>query len=356
MWISKEFEKQDFNNLLKLCYEYYGENDITNAKFINHEYFENFAGDAYIDLALDEHGKEIVGQYVAIPKQIRINETEKECILSLNTLTKKEYWGQGIFTGLAEKTYQRASENNKLFCYGAPNPNSHPGFLKKLGFHDLGNIPLWVKPLIPSALISQKTGKNWLGKMFKWSDFIFRPKFQKNPKYTIQKLDENNIELINTLWDKVKDQYPVCFVRNSKYIEWRYLNMPLRDYISYIVLEDNDICGFIVGRVMDVSGIRCGMIADFMFLKQHEEAGSYLLKYLINLFYEEKVSLIGSLMLSHTKESTVLKNAKFFICPTFLEPQPFPIIFRLFDENYVDKNTLDNFQNWFFTMGDYDVI
>lgn len=356
MWISKEFDEQDFNGLLKLCYEYYGENDITDAKFIEHEYFKNFAGDAYIDLALDEHEKQIVGQYVAIPKKVRINNTEKECILSLNTLTKKEYWGQGIFTGLAEKTYQRASSDNKLFCYGAPNPNSHPGFLKKLNFHDLGNIPLWVKPLIPSSLISQKTGKNWLGNMVKWSDLLIRPKFQKNPRYTIQKLDESNIDLINTLWDKVKNRYPVCFVRNSKYVKWRYLDMPLREYISYIVLEGDVICGFIVGRVMEVSGIHCGMIADFMFLDQHNEAASYLLKYLINLFYQKRVSLIGSLMLSHTKEAEILKNNRFFICPTFLEPQPFPIIFRLFDENYSDKDILDNFQNWFFTMGDYDVI
>lgn len=356
MWISKEFNKEDFNSLLELCYEYYGKNDITDKEFVQHEYFKNFAGTAYIDLAIDRQTKEIVGQYVAIPKKINIDSTEKSCILSLNTLTKREYWGQGIFTGLAEKTYDRACNNGELFCYGVPNPNSHPGFLKKLKFHDLGNIPLWIKPLNLSALIEEKTNKKWMGSLFKWSNCLVKPRFKDNSNYKVQKLDNNNIYLIDRLWNKIKDEYPVCFIRDSQYIKWRYLDIPLRNYIPYVILKGEKICGFIVGRVMKVSGISCGMIVDFMFENHEYDAAYCLLDYITNIFYEQQVSLIGSLMLRHTKEAKILKRKHFFICPSFLEPQPFPFIFRLLDDNYEKQSVLNKIENWFFTMGDYDVI
>ena len=49
------------------------------------------------------------------------------------------------------------------------------------------------------------------------------------------------------------------------------------------------------------------------------------------------------------------KKLGFFRCPKKLEPQPFPLILRLFDPSLEDKGIYD-VKNWFFTMGDYDVI
>ena len=62
-------------------------------------------------------------------------------------------------------------------------------------------------------------------------------------------------------------------------------------------------------------------------------------------------------MQNNKEEAELLRKHGFFRCPHFLLPQPFPIIYRKFisleDE---DDLTVEDFSNWFFTMGDYDVI
>ena len=64
---------------------------------------------------------------------------------------------------------------------------------------------------------------------------------------------------------------------------------------------------------------------------------------------------MGCLMQKHFEEAHILKKAGFFVCPKPIEPQPFPIIFRKFND--MERSELmENFDNWFFTMGDYDVI
>jgi len=48
---------------------------------------------------------------------------------------------------MAKATYDDCEKQNAVITIGFPNPNSYPGFVKKLDFEHLGDIPLMVKPL-----------------------------------------------------------------------------------------------------------------------------------------------------------------------------------------------------------------
>ena len=101
--------------------------------------------------------------------------------------------------------------------------------------------------------------------------------------------------------------------------------------------------------------MQCAMLADFLFADGHAAAAEVLLRKLLHDMQQQGASLAGCLMFGHTQESAVLKKLGFFRCPKKLEPQPFPLILRLFDPSLEDKGIYD-VKNWFFTMGDYDVI
>ena len=101
--------------------------------------------------------------------------------------------------------------------------------------------------------------------------------------------------------------------------------------------------------------MQCAMLADFLFADGHATAAEVLLRKLLRDMQQQGASLAGCLMFGHTQESAVLKKLGFFRCPKKLEPQPFPLILRLFDPSLEDKGIFD-VKNWFFTMGDYDVI
>lgn len=111
--------------------------------------------------------------------------------------------------------------------------------------------------------------------------------------------------------------------------------------------------GFIVGRAAEISGVSCGMVVDFMVSGENSFImGKSLVEKLMFRFNEEGTVLAGCLMNSHTKEQNILKQSGFFQCPKRLEPQPFSVIYR----NHADIQSKPGFNEWFLTMGDYDVI
>lgn len=356
MWKSIEYTQENLSEVIDMTIEYYGEdNDISKRKFLEHEYFENNAGNAFIKLAYDEENKVLAGQYVVIPMKVKIKSEVYPVILSLNTLTREAYRGQKIFITLAEEVYNECADAEYKFCYGAPNPNSHPGFIRRLKFCDLGAIPLFLKIIHPSVLVQEKTNSKLLSTLSKPANLFFRCKFGKNTIKNIFEITEKNISIIDQFWEKIKDKYEVIGVRDSKFLMWRYINMPYRDYKIYAYGTENGISGYIIGRITEVAGMKCGMVVDFLVEEEKKNVAMELLRHLEKYFYSQNVGLMGCLMQKNIEEASWLKKFGFFRCPKFMEPQPFPIIYRKFND-FDGEELFEDFSNWFFTMGDYDVI
>lgn len=355
MWKTIEYTGDIMPEILDMTIEYYGkDNDISKCEFIEHEYFGNLAGKAVIKLAYDEEKQVLAGQYIVIPMRVKIGDKIYPVILSLNTLTRAAYRGQKIFITLAEAVYRECAMAGYKFCYGAPNPNSHPGFLKKLSFRDAGVMPLFLKIIHPSRLVKEKLKFSLLELLSSPFNLIFHL-YRKATKTQVIEITKENVSLIDIFWNGNKDKYEVIGVRDSGYILWRYLNMPCREYKIFAACEGENIVGYVIGRITEVAGMSCGMLVDFMVEKGMQDAAMSMLKCIEQYFYSTKVGLMGCLMQKHFEEAAYLRKLGFFECPKFLEPQPFPIIYREFNE-YPGNEKMNDFSNWFFTMGDYDVI
>lgn len=79
-------------------------------------------------------GDTLVAHYVCIPTCVEIYGTVVRAMLSLNTATHPAHQGKGLFTRLANATYDSAAAMGIEAVYGIANANSTPGFVKKLGF------------------------------------------------------------------------------------------------------------------------------------------------------------------------------------------------------------------------------
>ncbi|MFZ1687776.1 MAG: GNAT family N-acetyltransferase, partial [Flavobacteriales bacterium] len=80
------------------------------------------------------NGTELAAHYVTIPLLARVNDKEERGLLSLNTATHPSHQGKGLFTKLANATYEAAATQGFGFVIGVANANSTHGFTKKLGF------------------------------------------------------------------------------------------------------------------------------------------------------------------------------------------------------------------------------
>lgn len=357
MWEIIDYKQEYCKEMIEMTVEYYGlQNDISNHDFIEHEYFSNPDGDAFIKLAFDREKNRLAGQYIVIPRNYSVNGSSVSCVLSLNTLTRAEYRGQQIFTKLAEAVYKECWNQKKFFCYGAPNPNSYHGFVKKLDFSKIGEIPLYLKITNPYRLICDKMHISYRDNKLagEGSEDIIR---KDNSELSIIKISNENIQLFDLFWEKIKFKYSVIGVRNAEYMKWRYLELPLRDYWIYMAVQNYLPCGYVIGRISEVAGMRCGMIVDFLVNAGRDDAGKLLLNKMMREFRKRRIGLSGCLMQKESEEAGYLCNKGFFICPHKLLPQPFPIILRQFHSLVKkDREALEDFSQWFFTMGDYDVI
>ena len=110
----------------------FGNEHIFSVEYLNWLYAKNplgkvFGFDAYFD-------DELVAHYVTVPVEYSFNGNVHKGLLSLNTATKKNKQGNGLFTRLAKKTIESASNNGYKFIIGVANQNSTYGFINKLGF------------------------------------------------------------------------------------------------------------------------------------------------------------------------------------------------------------------------------
>ena len=101
-------------------------------------YFCNPAGNAVGYDAWD--GNVLAAHYVCVPLTISLRGKTVPALLSLNTATHPKYQGKGLFTKLAERTYEKAISSGFACVVGIANANSTPGFLRKLGFGLVGPL------------------------------------------------------------------------------------------------------------------------------------------------------------------------------------------------------------------------
>ncbi|MEG2021072.1 MAG: GNAT family N-acetyltransferase [Oscillospiraceae bacterium] len=355
MWKAVRYDDSYFDSIIDMSVENFGEeNDICNKDFLKHQYFDNPVGSALIELAVDPNNGTLAGQYVVAPAKFRCFGKNILVVTSLNTLTRKAYRGQKIFVGLAEKTYARATQDGFAFCYGAPNQNSHHGFIAKLGFKDICEFPLYIRPLDTSKMVEQRMHNKLLTIAAKPFNLFFYGKGQNTKG--IAELTEDNIYLMDEFWNKVKDYYQIIGVRDAKYIHYRYMNVPRRIYYPYVAIEMGQVVAFAVGRIREMAHFNCGMIVDFLYVKGFEKQAGALIELLVKRMKDEGASLAGCIMLSHTKEAKELTKCGFFKCPDKLLPQPTPLILRVFENKLNGDDKVNDIKNWFFTTGDYDVV
>lgn len=356
-WESVTVGREDLDILQKMAEmaeSHYGlEDDTAHGEYLAHEYFHNPAGDALIEIAWDEEENRAAGQYIAIPMKIRIKGIDSDCLMSVNTLTRKDYRGQGIFTGLAGTVYDRAVSKGYRLAYGMPNQHSYPGFVKSLSFEDRGAIPLYLRPLRPSNMVRSYLKWNLGAKLAVPFEHFMK---MKDPgTVSVERLTPDNLFLADIFWKSVCDEYPVMICRDSAYIRYRYLDIPRRKYQCFYAMEDGRPVAFAGGRVMVVANLQCGMVADFLFLPGHKKAAWTALKKLMFSLQAEGADMIGCMVPPGSKEARLIRRHGFFRCPRAMEPQPFRFILRILQPDD-SAEEIKELKNWFFTMGDYDVV
>jgi len=116
-----------FNNKMKFSVSY--------LKWL---YQENPLGPALGWNAFDH--STVVGHYALVPVAAWNCGKVRKGLLSVNTAVAPTARLHGVFAAMAEKTYEDAAAAGFEFVLGVANAQSAPGFVRRLGFQDVGSL------------------------------------------------------------------------------------------------------------------------------------------------------------------------------------------------------------------------
>lgn len=115
-------------------------------------------------------GDKLMAHYVCTPIRMRLSGAPACGLLSLNTATHPDAQGRGLFTKLAEATYNEAAERGFSFVIGIANANSTPGFIRKLGFQLVSPLAAGLLLRLPRALAEKDVDieTDWTKDLINW--------------------------------------------------------------------------------------------------------------------------------------------------------------------------------------------
>ena len=341
---------ENLDELIELTKTYYSDCDVVNKSYLSWQYFNNPAGKPLLITSREKISNELAGQYLVIPIKYNI---KGECILgslSLNTLTSPKYQRNGLFIKMANATYQTCVKENIYFTTGFPNPNSYPGFVRKLKFNHLGDVPLLIKPLKILSIIN-----------------TYFKRDQKKHGNTIQLKAINDTSIkefdfsctdleskYSLFWNKIKNQYHLSSEKDYAFLKWRYFNIPTREYKTYYFEENNIIKGIVVIKAGEVMGFNAAILMDIMFFDDDSSIGDQMIKYVSKVSKNANLDFIATLH-SKSYEYKSLKKNGFYKLPDKILPQKIHFIVR---QNIPFNNSkqLIEESNWKLSFGDYDVF
>lgn len=241
---------------------------------------------------------------------------------SLDTLTDRDHRGKGLFTKIAQSTFQKCDEDGVNFVYGFPNSSSAPGFFNKLGWEEIGFPPFLFylnNLLYPLSYVLKKEGfylKNYFFVFLLWLKLLFSSK--KNNYTFIDEFDFSS--QYDGIWEKFSASINTCIWRDSHYMKWRYLQRPESDYLFKSVYQNNTLIGVVVYLCVEKHGGRVGYIMDIIYDPDHEAAAKLLNTYALLDLVKKRVDIVLAWSSRDFFVNRVFSSTLFFPMPRKIQP------------------------------------
>ena len=362
-WQVRDYREGDEHQILQLRKVVFGDVDPIRLALSTWywQFRDNPAGKAFCCLAEDD-GK-IVGQYVVIPTRVNFYGKEVRFALSCDTMTHPDYRKQGMFVTLAKTLYRSLeSKHNITTVWGFPNDISLPGFTRRLNWNVLSVFPLRILPIRPLEMI-----RSHMSFLYRKESKDTSYKISHKPRHKISladlpitnRLKELTIEPVekfdasfDELWHQYKDTAPVMQIRDSMYLNWRYLDIPAFDYRPFSIKWKGKTSGYMVIRLADLMGHMCGVLVDlFPFPVVDDTVSEHLVQFARDYCKAHRAEFLTCLM--SFAQTDFWKKVGLRKIPEWLNPRKWYLGCRYLEK---DKQYLEDIRHWYVTYGDTDII
>ncbi|MFZ5519253.1 MAG: GNAT family N-acetyltransferase [Candidatus Zhuqueibacterota bacterium] len=306
-------------------------------------YYQNPAGNAFVFGA--RHEGRLISCFAMAPKWFKIDRSELLCGKTMDMFTHPDYQGLGLMNILASKVFETAQKSGITFWFVTPSKNSYPIFLNKWQYVESFELTyrfsvLNFKPLL-EKLITPSAFSRIIGTMINATRSM-----NVLPKNSIKQIEVHPVneftEEVDILWANFHLNHPVIQIRNSKYLNWRYLANP-DSYEVYDFKKAGALIGIIVLKQTIRNGLRIGEIVDYLFLDNNKQILRMMLIWAKRHFQKAGCAVVQCWVINSSLMEKKIMNAglkkKRKQLKILLSP-------NVPSSSVYDKN------NWFITQGD----
>jgi GNAT superfamily N-acetyltransferase len=278
--------------------------------YFHWRYLANPVGEILAVVREEEGG--LVANYSASPVRMSVHSETVRAGLSMTTMTHPDHAGKGLFTKLAVELYAHMQEAGYALVWGFPNHQSHRGFISRLAWHDVYEIPTMRLALSSSRLAD----------------------------VTIETDDAFALEY--ALAAPIKDG--VFVLKDAPYLQWRYARNPVNAYTNLVVHDAGVVTSCCVVKTFGTSLD----IIDFQ--ASDAEQGAYLLQAALRLAQERGLESINCWAPRHHVIHPLCEKLGFTLhAPiTYLGARPLAALAS-------GRAVSMCYDDWYLQMGDSDV-
>jgi len=343
----RKMQPGDEEGLSQLVEEVFNENK--SIEYWRWKYFENPCGFHQTNVAME--GDECVGIMGAVPIKVIINNTVFFANQGVDIVVSPKHRKNRTFFRLEKAATRLCLEYHSVFTYAFSVEDTYRLFTKLLRFQGVSPVFNMNKIINPTPYIQRylkfKIPSEILGGLFKNVIKRILSKSVAPPKglrvFDITYFDQR----FDDLWSHEAPKYGIAIVRDSEYLNWRYIENP-SPYKIIAVGSDESIEGFVVIKSADEIGLRRGRIVDFLIRDNRPAVMDTLFSTAIKHLIDEDVDVITCWLIGSEEIHAALKKKRFIKRKTNHD-----LMIRTYSDKFSNEFLADE-SRWYMTMGDSD--
>jgi hypothetical protein len=214
-------------------------------------------------LALD--GQRAIFHSGGIPLRYQLPDGEGLGMVSVDTMTDPDYRRRGLLTQVAGRMYATWREAGVRLVIGLIN-DQWRSRAPALGWQPLFPLRWVIRPLRPTALLSRRLGRPVparLGALDAAWNWAWDRRLASRPSVKLRHVDAAG-PWLDGLWWRCAPGAGASIVRDSGWVNWRYLQSPTLKYRVVVAQRAGQPVGYAAYRVEQAAGRRLGYLAEVL--------------------------------------------------------------------------------------------
>jgi GNAT superfamily N-acetyltransferase len=308
------------------------------------------------------HGKKLVGAYSVLPTRMLVAGKLVRAAISLDTMVDPDHQGKGLFVTLAGRLYEHLGRDGYKLVYGFPNDKSVHGLIKYLQWNRVGtlssrtlisslnsNVPPGGRHLIPLYLAGRAVAAAYR--------LVLRYQSRLAGNIRVRR-SESADERYDQIWeDSYFKRRQICQIRDARFLQWRFFDNPMNEYVSYIAtLNETEVVGYVVFSVSQGRRLKQAVLMDWNSTgAMRGMILAFVLKAFLSLQRTHDVDAMSVYLREDPKADDIFKGVP-WLPRTVFEHQPVLLGARWHDESPPDLEFLKQVRHWHITPADMDWV